>query len=316
MNGPFGGFSRVAIQRAIDRYTALGGILVGTGDSTKASQLAVGSNAQVLTVDSTQTLGVKWATPTTQQAYATVQDDGTALTQETTLNVVGRGIVADDSGGVTRLRAFDPLTMAYLEDEFLAGSAATQSVGALSWAFSFGSGALLTGEAGHPGIFRRTSTATSNTSCTMQLNYTFLPAETFDMLFIVRPVDVDANTTIRLGLCNTPANPPTNGIYLEGLSTDFSGSTMTWFLVTRSASSQTRLTSGITTAANAWLKARLRRLDASTVGLTVNAGTEVTQTLTIPTVAVLPWIHLVPTSNSARTLDVDFFDTLITGLSR
>jgi hypothetical protein len=37
----------------------------------------------------------------TPQAYATVQDEGSPLTQRTTMNFVGAGVVATDSGAVT-----------------------------------------------------------------------------------------------------------------------------------------------------------------------------------------------------------------------
>jgi hypothetical protein len=45
-------------------FTAKGDLAVGTGSSTSA-KLAVGTNNQVLTADSTQTTGTKWATPQT-----------------------------------------------------------------------------------------------------------------------------------------------------------------------------------------------------------------------------------------------------------
>lgn len=43
-------------------YATKGGIIVGTGSGT-ATELAVGSDVQVLTADSTQSSGTKWATP-------------------------------------------------------------------------------------------------------------------------------------------------------------------------------------------------------------------------------------------------------------
>jgi len=51
-------------------YDAKGDILAATANDTPA-RLAVGSNGQVLTADSTESTGVKWATPTSGGAVAT-----------------------------------------------------------------------------------------------------------------------------------------------------------------------------------------------------------------------------------------------------
>ena len=51
-------------------YDAKGDVLVATANDTPA-RLAVGSNGQVLTADSTQSTGVKWATPSSGGAVAT-----------------------------------------------------------------------------------------------------------------------------------------------------------------------------------------------------------------------------------------------------
>jgi hypothetical protein len=63
------------------QFTATGDILVGNGASSETA-LHVGSNATVLTADSTQTLGVKWAAPvdTTKVPLSTVTAKGDLIT--------------------------------------------------------------------------------------------------------------------------------------------------------------------------------------------------------------------------------------------
>jgi hypothetical protein len=65
-----GDIIKAAAHLAVDvLWQAKGDLAVGTGPAT-ADRLGVGSNGQVLTADSAQTLGVKWATPATPTTIA------------------------------------------------------------------------------------------------------------------------------------------------------------------------------------------------------------------------------------------------------
>jgi hypothetical protein len=63
MNGGFIGFARGALASLYDRFTTKGGLLVGTGGSDRAGELVPTVDTRVLTLDSSQPLGMKWAVP-------------------------------------------------------------------------------------------------------------------------------------------------------------------------------------------------------------------------------------------------------------
>lgn len=207
-------------------------------------------------------------------------------------------------------------TMAYLRDDFISGTTTSGAVGDLGWTFSGGTVGYLAPDAGRLGVLWRPTGATAGTYAVTRLqNITtgpLLPANTFDSTFIFRTRETDADTTIRCGLgANAIDNPPADGIYVERLGAD-----ATWFFVTRAAGIQTRLNSGVAVGTS-WLKARIRRVNASTIGFTLNANAEQTMTATIPTAALNPFFA---NSNGAaaasKSLEVDLFDLLVTGLAR
>jgi hypothetical protein len=83
-------------------FTAKGAILVGTGASTYAAQ-AVGSNGQVLTADSAEADGVKWATPAAGYSAPTLGSTSiasgatvTTISGLTDIVLNGPGSVADE----------------------------------------------------------------------------------------------------------------------------------------------------------------------------------------------------------------------------
>jgi hypothetical protein len=200
----------------------------------------------------------------------------------------------------------------YLKDDFIAGATATSE---LQWQNMGGTISRVAGLADHPGILRYDTTATSGTLAGMTLGQngtgTFLPAEMFDMTWILRLNTNDANTLVRIGLEATGnSNPDSNGIYIEKLAADTQ-----WFGVTRAASSQNRTTALANVSTN-WVKFRIRRVNATTVAFSLDDGAETTATLTIPTVALQPILFITNSTTASKTIDIDFFELYIGNLGR
>ena len=85
---------------------AKGGLVVGTS-TNNAAELAIGTNGQVLTADSTQTTGTKWATPAsgaTQESFAVYATAQQTLATATATKIAFDTEVVDTEG------AFDNVT--------------------------------------------------------------------------------------------------------------------------------------------------------------------------------------------------------------
>ena len=211
----------------------------------------------------------------------------------------------------------NPATTLDLFDDFVSGNTTTGQIGALGWMFSGGGLGVLAAVAGRPGVLRRDTSATTNTYAYAHLRGggvtigILLGTDMFDVTWAFRLTQTDANTQVRVGLSADPSlSPAAAGLYLEKLFADTS-----WFAVSRNASVETR-TASVATAAGAWVKVRLRRIDAATVGITVDSNPEITFTTNAPTVGLQPFFSIANNVATLKSMDVDYFRIVIGGLNR
>lgn len=210
------------------------------------------------------------------------------------------------AGDGTLIGGVDYSTTARVQEDFLGGTNTSGSIGELGWIFA-GAATGQAGEAGRPGIMRITGSSGTN-SYLYLLNGSMLPSDTFDVTFLVR-LSHTTQILVRLGLFGDVNNPPNNGVFMEHLTGDTN-----WFGVNRASSSQTREDTN-QALATSWTKIRIRRVNGSTIGYTINASAEVTETLTIPTAALFPALFISTGDGTSKTLDIDFFRLDLSGLT-
>jgi hypothetical protein len=198
----------------------------------------------------------------------------------------------------------------FIKDDFVSFGSTSVGVGELGWVGGNGSAAGNVNAAGHPGICSRSTGTTAGTYTYMRLDSTaggnLLPTELFDTTWVLRLGSSDTDTTLRFGLgADATADPPNNGIYVEKLYADTS-----WFGVTRAGAVQSR------TADTNWHRVRIRRINGSTIGFSVDGGVEVTLTTNVPVAGVNPFFAVINQSTVSKQLDIDYFTLRMTGIDR
>ena len=236
--------------------------------------------------------------------------------------VEAQTIVIGATNPATTTPLFDPSQMVYVYDNFPICGSFPNQVGAIGWTSNAQAtlSAIASASATQVGTCTISTGAVANNIGDMELGLIsggvdqfMLASASFDCVYIVELNQTDANTTFRLGVADAPyTNPPTNnGVYMEKLTSDTD-----WFFVTRAAASQTRVDSGLAADTN-FHRWRVRRINSTTVGFTLDKGAEVTQTSTVPgATAVGPFFQAVTTAAAAKTYTVSFFSCLITNLGR
>lgn len=216
----------------------------------------------------------------------------------------------------TMTNFYDYKTGFRFQDEFFSGNVTVGSVGNLGW--SVGGGVATTAplsEANHPGIIQRSTGSTAGQFAYLLLPFTQgnLLAGTLDMTFIVRLNTNDSDTTTRIGAMYLINTTPTDGLYFEKLAADTN-----WFYVTRAASTQTgsRTDTGIAVSTG-WITMRIVRTDDTSVAFYLNGTLIGTQTANIPTAqGTSPGLQIVNAANAIKTIDIDYFEMIRTGMTR
>lgn len=200
-----------------------------------------------------------------------------------------------------------------LQDEFISGGVTSQLIGALGWSLSGGTGSVTAAEAGRPGLLNRTTSAVINTNASTALIGTssaMFANEIHSILFVLRLNTNDANTRVQIGTSNSAFTPiSTNGIYFEKNDADTN-----WFCVTRSGGVQTRTDSGI--AVSTSFATFFYSSTPSSVRFSINNTQVCTHTTNLPTTAATPNVIITNSAAAAKTLDIDYFQMTVTGLSR
>lgn len=211
-----------------------------------------------------------------------------------------------------------------IAEDFLSGYPNSGQIGASGWSVVNGTRTNLTAEANHPGIFQLNTSAVSATRVTLYLDpdtsiNSILSSDSWDFVALFRQTN-DSSTTIRVGMTSNPdSSGPTDAAYFERLLTD-----TTWFYANRAASTQTR-TDTTVTSTSTWTAMRIRRVNSTTIGFTLATtlaglpgATELTLATNAPTgtATVQPFLQITNGATAAKTMDVDYAEINVTGLSR
>lgn len=203
-------------------------------------------------------------------------------------------------------------------DDFAKGTFSSNNIGDMRWTLTNGtgaSGAMIASTAGRPGLFQFGSGTTTTTINAPGLASSFFhSSDNFDVTLIYKLDHNDANTTVRTGVnCTGTYNNsnPNVGVYIEKEDADTSFFGVTY----NGAGNENRISLGSTNTS--YHSFRLRRIDATTVGFTMDANAELTTTAHVPSAACNLIMAISNSSGSGnKQFTVDYVSVAITGLTR
>lgn len=206
----------------------------------------------------------------------------------------------------------------FVEDDFISGAATSTLVGALGWVWGNTGGGTGTSafvaptDATRVGIFQRgTGTTIGSYAYTHVGGLNPLHASAlFDATFSFRLGQTDADTLVRVGLTNSAASDPAgSGLWIEKSLADTN-----WFVNARAGTVDARTDAGVATGTD-WVRARLRRVSGTHVGVSINDGAEIVVAWS-PATTLAPFFGIRNGAAAEKTIQVDYFSLLVTGLAR
>jgi hypothetical protein len=277
-------------------WNAKGDLVVGSGDNFAAIH-PIGANRKILIVNPSGALGISWESLNAiDRMYITDAGSNAGLNFE--------GIPASQKRMV-------------LEDEFMGGLATTGAIGSLGWYLGAGTVTAIdsTNIANHPGIINLSSTTTSNTIGRMSLaagggSYAPVgyPTEIESLTFLLRPKTAFvASGSIRFGIVSVlnSTGDSAQGMYFSKVTSDTN-----WFSVTRDGSNINRKNTGIAYTANNWYQFKIEIISASEVRFYINNVLVNVHVANITNAAMFPSISIETNTNSAKSIDIDYFNII------
>jgi len=219
-------------------------------------------------------------------------------------------LVKDSAGRLWGIE-YNPLYVCEEMDDFIFASTETGEAGNRGWSFTNGSLTSNVGVSNHPGILLRTSGTTISQVASFYPgsagNIGRVLMEQFDMIrWIIRAPATNTDHIVRIGIClDSTANPSTNGVYFERLAADTN-----WFRVVRNGATQTRQDTGIAYDTS-WINLMIRRAaNGTSMEFWINNalnGTISDANIPAGGTGMLQFLQIIPTTTTARTIEVDLF---------
>jgi len=216
-----------------------------------------------------------------------------------------------DPGDSLGTQASSTLQTLHIEDEFFGGDLLPGNVGELGWVTNNLTLFPTVAQANHPGVIGGFVIGGVASIFLSPVNsFPMRPSWFFDATFVVFPLVSNSVVGVKIGLVNNPAILSTDGIFFEKDLND-----MNYFAVTKSAGTSTRVDMGVS-ALPGWSSFRIRRINSSAIGFSINGGAEALLNTNVPKNSPAKPAIMLDGRGQAQGIIFDYFGCRIHGVQR